>query len=122
MEEAVRDAVDHVIPIVDAVGAIVVVVGVAIAFVTWALSELRVLDTEYLRIRLRLGRYLVLGLEFQLAADILATAVSPTFEEIGKLAAIATIRTALNFFLAREMADERRQLEEAGAKPGELPA
>ncbi|PSL57406.1 uncharacterized protein DUF1622 [Saccharothrix carnea] len=46
-------------------------------------------------VRLSLGRFFVLGLEFQLAVDILRTAVAPSFEEIGQLAAIAAIRTAL---------------------------
>ena len=60
-------------------------------------------------IRLRLGRWLVLALEFLLAADILKTAVAPSWSEIGQLAAIATLRTALNFFLQREIAQARRQ-------------
>src|SRR6266849_1445411 len=46
---------------------------------------------------------LALGLEFALAADILRTAVAPTWRDIGQLAAIAVLRTALNFFLAREI-------------------
>ncbi len=54
-------------------------------------------------VRLHLGRWLVLALEFLLAADILRTAVAPTWEEIGKLAAIAVLRTALNYFLQKEM-------------------
>src|SRR3989442_6313913 len=54
-------------------------------------------------IRLGLGRWLALGLEFALAADILRTAVAPSWREIGQLAAIAVLRTALNFFLEREI-------------------
>lgn len=54
-------------------------------------------------IRLGLGRWLALALEFLLAADILKTAVAPTWEEIGQVAAIIVIRTALNFFLQREI-------------------
>lgn len=54
-------------------------------------------------IRLRLGRWLSLAFEFLLAADILLTAIAPTWNEIGKLAAIATLRTLLNFFLEREI-------------------
>lgn len=54
-------------------------------------------------VRLHLGRWLVLALEFLLAADIMRTAVAPTWEEIGKLAAIAVLRTALNFFLQKEI-------------------
>jgi uncharacterized membrane protein len=54
-------------------------------------------------IRLTLGRSLALALEFALGADILKTAVAPTWNEIGQLAAIATLRTALNYFLEREL-------------------
>lgn len=54
-------------------------------------------------VRLSLGRWLALGLEFELAADILRTAVAPTWNEIARLAAIIVIRTSLNFFLEREI-------------------
>jgi uncharacterized membrane protein len=53
--------------------------------------------------RLRLARSLALALEFLLAADIMRTAVAPTWHEIGQLAAIAALRTALNFFIQREI-------------------
>ncbi len=59
-----------------------------------------------------MGRFLALGLEFQLASDLLRTAVAPSFEEIGKLAAVA-IRTALNFFLGREIREEREEIARA---------
>jgi uncharacterized membrane protein len=62
-------------------------------------------------IRFKLGRWLALALEFQLAADILKTAVAPTWDDIGKVAAIMALRTALNFFLEREIAGVERQLE-----------
>lgn len=52
-----------------------------------------------------------MALEFQLGADILSTAVAPTWNEIGKLGAIAVIRTTFNFFLSREMEEERRTAE-----------
>ena len=54
-------------------------------------------------IRLELGISLVLALEFLLAADIVGTAVSPSWSDIGKLTAIAGIRTFLNFFLEKEI-------------------
>lgn len=60
-------------------------------------------DTGTEQIRLNLGRWLALALEFELAADILRTAVAPTWNEIGQLAAIIVLRTALNFFLQREI-------------------
>ena len=53
-----------------------------------------------------LGRWLVLGLEFALAADILRTAVAPTWRDIGQLAAIAVLRTGLNYSLELEIARE----------------
>lgn len=59
-------------------------------------------------IRLRLGRWLALSLELLLGADILRTAVAPGWSEIGQLAAIATIRTALNYFLQREIESARQ--------------
>ena len=50
-----------------------------------------------------LARWLLLGLEFMLAADIVRTVISPSWNDIGKLAAIAVIRTFLNFFLERDL-------------------
>jgi uncharacterized membrane protein len=54
-------------------------------------------------IRLQLGRWLSLALEFELAADILRTAIAPTWNEIGQLAAIVVLRTVLNYFLQTEI-------------------
>lgn len=52
---------------------------------------------------LRFASWLVLGLEFELAADIVRTAISPSWTDIGKLGAIAVIRTGLNYFLERDL-------------------
>ena len=65
-------------------------------------------------VRMTLGRWLAVALEFELAADILNTAVTPTWNDILKLAAIATLRTALNYFLEREIQQE--------AKPSQIAA
>ena len=54
--------------------------------------------------------WLVLALEFLLAADVLRTAISPTWTDIGQLAAIAAIRTFLNYFLGL---DVRHTLDES---------
>lgn len=64
-------------------------------------------------VRLKLGRWLALALEFELAADILRTAVAPSWSEIGQLAAIAALRTALNFFLQREIDSAERRSNRA---------
>ena len=59
-------------------------------------------------LRVEFGSALAVALELLLAADILQTAIAPTWDEVGKLAAIAAIRTALNYFLEREL----RHMEE----------
>jgi uncharacterized membrane protein len=67
-------------------------------------------------IRLTLGKYLALALEFQVGADILSTAIAPSWEQIGKLAAIAAIRTLLNYFLTKELVNERKREEDTGTQ------
>jgi uncharacterized membrane protein len=104
VEATLRDIVQHVVLVVEAVGAVIIAAGVVVAFVHWVARELRVRPGSYEDTRLLLGRYLALGLEFQLGADILGTAVSPSWTEIGKLGAIAGIRTVLNYFLAQDLA------------------
>lgn len=52
---------------------------------------------------LNFGVWLLLGLEFELAADIVRSAISPTWTDIGQLAAIGVIRTFLNFFLEKDL-------------------
>jgi uncharacterized membrane protein len=51
----------------------------------------------------RFAMWLLLGLEFELAADIIRTAIAPTWNDIGQLGAIATIRTVLNYFLEKDI-------------------
>jgi uncharacterized membrane protein len=60
----------------------------------------------------RFGAWLVLGLEFELAADIVHSVIAPTWIEIGELGAIAVIRTFLNYFLEKDL--ERAGKEDAG--------
>ena len=56
-------------------------------------------------LRLTLGTYLLLGLEFLIAADIIRTILQPSFEEVAILGAIVTIRTVISYFLDREIED-----------------
>lgn len=104
-------AVDLLVRLVEAAGAIIIFVGAMVAFVGFVVAAVRDRRTRrFVPVRLSLGRFLALGLEFQLASDILRTAIAPTLREIGELAAIAAIRTALNYFLAREIKQERAEL------------
>ena len=113
-EDLLREVVDLMVRVVEAVGAVVIFVGAVIAAVRFAMEVVRGNHhRQFTKVRLGLGRYLALGLEFQLASDVLSTAVAPTFEEIGKLAAVAAIRTALNYFLAKEIEKERQEIQEA---------
>ena len=62
--------------------------------------------------RMIFGGWLVVALEFQLAADIVGTIVSPTAAHLIELGAIAVIRTFLNYFLGRELSEEKEILSE----------
>ena len=108
-ESTVIDAVLWLKLGVEMVGAVIIALGILSA--GWLLVKAlsRGQTADFTAIRLALARYLALALEFQLGADILSTAISPTWEQLGKLGAIAIIRTALNYFLSREMRDERHQ-------------
>ncbi len=58
---------------------------------------------EFTATRIRLGHALSLGLEFLIGADILKSAVSPNWQDLGQLAAIVAIRSAINFMLIWEL-------------------
>lgn len=111
VEPLVIQAVQWLRLFIESVGAAVIAVGAFVAL--WALlrSVMRGEGPNFTAVRIRFARYLALALEFQLGADILSTAVAPSWDQIGKLAAIAVIRTALNYFLTREMRDESAEVE-----------
>jgi uncharacterized membrane protein len=100
--------------IVEVCGAVVIMTGAAWAFFLFirAVVSRRRGSREFARVRLALGSFISLGLEFQLASDVLRTAIAPSFRQLGELAAIAAIRTALNYFLSKELAEDRRQMTE----------
>ena len=109
MEEYLVTAVGYLRLVVEAIGAAVIGYGVLATTFRYILTLIGVREDTNNEIRLYLGQYLVLGLEFQLGADILATAVAPTLDEVILLGAIATIRTVLNYFLSQELERERRE-------------
>ena len=95
---------------VETVGAAIIALGILSAGWLLVKALARRQTADFTAIRLALARYLALALEFQLGADILSTAIAPSWEQIGKLGAIAVIRTALNYFLSREMREERHEV------------
>jgi len=56
---------------------------------------------------LQFAAWILISLEFALGADIVRTAIAPTWDEIGQLGVIAAIRTGLGFFLDRDIKDFR---------------
>lgn len=93
---------------VEITGAAAIAIGSAISLYRFVRALISQQETDFNAIRLTLARYLALALEFQLGADILSTAVAPNWQEIGKLGAIAVIRTGLNYFLSKEMEEEKK--------------
>jgi uncharacterized membrane protein len=93
---------------IDAVGALVIVAGLAWALVRWvdARRARRAggVEDPYRRLRRDIGRGILLGLEFMVAGDIIRTvAVEPTLDSVVVLGAIVLIRTFLSFSLEVEL-------------------
>ena len=112
---------EHAVVIIDVMVLAIIVAGTVEAFV----SGLHVMLTsraghERRDVWLRYARWLVAGLTFQLASDIVETSIAPTWDAIGRLGAIAAIRTFLNYFLERDFADirEREEESERRRRPG----
>jgi uncharacterized membrane protein len=99
--------------ILETLGAITIALGAAAAVGGLVRAFAARTHASFTSARFTLARYLALALEFQLAADVLETAIAPEWSKIGQLAAIATIRTALNYFLGRELREEREQISQA---------
>lgn len=108
-EAAVAHAVLWLRLIVEIAGAATIGVGFVITSFHW-LNGLRTSRRDnFSAARLSFARYLALALELQLGADVLSTAVAPSWDQIGKLGAIAVIRTALNYFLHQELTEETKE-------------
>jgi uncharacterized membrane protein len=109
VEELIVNLVLWLKLVIEAFGALVIAFGTVLALRRGLAGSFPPTPADFDAVRLTLARYLALALEFQLGADILSTAVAPSWDALGKLAAIAVIRTALNFFLTREMEDAKGQ-------------
>ena len=105
MEELFKTFAGYVALGVEAAAALLIVIGAAQAFFTMLGRFVTRQVTSGIRKETwgRFGAWLLLGLEFELAADIVRTAIAPNWNEIGQLAAIAGIRTFLNFFLEKDI-------------------
>ena len=123
MEEMFKEIAGHIALGVEAAAAVVVGIGALEALVRLVMPRSKFGRTapfaKYREIFVRFGVWLMLGLEFELAADVIRSAISPSWKEIGQLAAIAAIRTVLNYFLAKDIME---QVEDSRTVTAPFPA
>ncbi len=110
----------HIITAIDAFALFVGIVGVGVIItgvIRWLTSFISLeigVKSKHInhdQIRYSLGIYLLLGLEFLIAADILETVFKPSLEQLGILAGIVIIRTVLNYFLNKELAHIKQDIQ-----------
>ena len=102
MEEIAKQITINVSHAVEILAAIII----GIAVIRTLLNYFSLLKSSKIskeEIRVQFGGSVAVSLELLLGADVLATAVAPSWDDIGKLAAIAVLRTALNYFLEKEL-------------------
>ncbi|MFL5765929.1 MAG: DUF1622 domain-containing protein [Bacteroidia bacterium] len=112
MEEFVKNFTVYLARGVEILAALIIAYASLKAIVEYAVNVFSNRNGQIIpkdEIRLAFGKSLSLALEFLLGADILKTAIAPTWNEIGQLAAIAVLRTGLNYFLERELRIVRKE-------------
>ncbi|WP_373513019.1 DUF1622 domain-containing protein [Persicitalea sp.] len=104
MQEIAEVVTKHLSAFIEILAAVVIGVALLQFLYSYVLNFAKTDSGKTIQdLRIRFGSSLTVSLELLLGADILATAIAPSWDEIGKLAAIATLRTALNYFLEREL-------------------
>ena len=104
------------IAFIDAIALLVILVGTVEVFVS-GIVRAAIKPLPYGEARaawLRYARWLVAALTFQLAADIIETSISTSWQTIGRVGAIAVIRTFLNYFLERDVEQQQRESRDSG--------
>jgi uncharacterized membrane protein len=109
MQELLRQFAHSAAALIEALAVLLITYGAGEALVISLRHVFRHLhDTGWRKaLFVRFGIWLLLGLQFALAADIVRSVISPSWNDIGQLAAIAAIRTFLNYFLERDLADAK---------------
>lgn len=105
MEEVFREIAGYIALFLEAGSALIIAYGAIKAIFRLLRPKYDKAETLVWRktVFLHFGAWLILGLEFELAADIVRSAIAPSWQSIGKLAAIAAIRTFLNYFLEKDV-------------------
>ena len=119
MQEWLIVASEFSITVIEAIALVVIVFGTLYAAVSVVRGMFGTLSGQTRReVWLHYARWLVAGLTFQLAADIIETAITTDWEALARLGAVAVIRTFLNYFLDRDLAETRERQHEAAAVSG----
>lgn len=111
---------EPVVVIIDAMALVLIALATVVVFVQALRLTLRghLTNVERRDLWLAYGRWLVAGLTMQLSADIIESSIYTSWDAIGQLAAIAVIRTFLNYFLERDIADVRERQRATRPTPG----
>lgn len=105
------EILEYAATIIDVIGIIIVLYGFVLSFVRLVATELGRFTGNFSgfagceKVRLQLGTYILLGIEFMIASDIINTVISKSLESLAFVAALVVIRTAISFFLGRELAE-----------------
>lgn len=103
------DWVEPIAQAVEGAGVVVIVIGALVSTVIFGIGVVREprFQPVFHAYRANLGRAILLGLEFLIAGDIMATIlVQPTLESVTSLGLIVLIRTFLSFSLETEIEGE----------------
>ena len=105
MEDTFRLVASHVALLLEAMVVLTVAIGSLEAFwrIFAAFVVRRADDWNRRAVWLRFAGWILISLEFALGADIVRTAIAPSWDDVGKLGAIAVIRTFLGFFLGKDL-------------------
>jgi uncharacterized membrane protein len=110
MKEWLTIATENAIVVIDGLALVLVVIATIEAFIGGLRAMLGSPSGHERRdVWLRYARWLVAALTFQLAADIIETSITTSWEAVGRIAAIAVIRTFLNYFLERDLGEVRER-------------
>ena len=119
MEDVIGFINDLVVNVCQILAMIVILMGVSKALVIYV-KDIMLAEKSYAALqesRLEIGHAFSLGLAFLIGASILKTIIAPTWDDIGKLAAIIAIRTALNYFLLKDVSDIFKNMDEEFSLP-----
>jgi len=113
MKEWLILATENTVVLIDALALVIIVVGTIEAFIG-GVRAMFASPTGHERrdIWLRFARWLIAGLTFQLAADVIETSITTSWQAVLRLGAIALIRTFLNYFLERDLSEVRARQNE----------